>query len=155
MTGTRLKRLCASSVMTAAFLIMAGCTSDPNKPYPVRGVIVYEDDGKPVTGLAGGSITFMPANDQGRASSGGIKEDGTFVLSCMREDDGALPGKHRVIIELPEPGLGDVPKKGRPPAKQVIDPASATQEVVVEAKSNQLTLKVKKPPARPSAPAKR
>ena len=140
----------AAIVLVGAALFAGGCASDANKPFPVRGVIVYEDDGKPVTGLAGGSITFMPATGEGRPSSSSIKADATFVLSCMREDDGALPGKHRVEIELPEPGVGDVPKKARPPARQSIDPASAIQEVTVEAKSNSITIKVKKPPARPN-----
>ena len=48
--------------------------------------------GKP---LETGSIQFIPA--KGRSASGVIKE-GNFVMSTYDELDGAIPGKHAVII---------------------------------------------------------
>jgi hypothetical protein len=131
-------------VLVLAVLTTAGCSSDPNKPYPVRGVIVFED-GQPARELAGGSVTFAPIPEEGRAiSSGSIAEDATFVLSCKKEGDGAVAGKHRMVIEPPERegDAGDAPR--RRPLKAIIDLQTAVQEVTVEPKSNQITLKVKR-----------
>lgn len=131
-------------VLLLAVLATAGCTSDPYKTYPVRGVIVFED-GQPARELAGGSVTFAPIPEEGRMiSSGSIAPDATFVLSCKREGDGAVAGKHRAVIEPPERegDLGDAPR--RRPLNAIIDPQTAAQEVSVEPKSNQMTLKVKR-----------
>lgn len=124
-----------------ALLALAGCSGGPDRPYPVRGVVVYED-GQPAKELAGGSVTFTPASDTGQMiSSGSIEDDGTFVLSCKREGDGAIAGKHRVEIELPGiEGQEDDPKFRSP--KVAIDSKSAVQEVTVEPRSNDITLKV-------------
>ena len=131
-------------VLVLAVLATAGCSSDPNKPYPVRGVIVFED-GQPARELAGGWVTFAPIPEDGRMiSSGSIAEDATFVLSCKKEGDGAVAGKHRMVIEPPERegDAGDAPR--RRPLKAIIDLQTAVQEVTVEPKSNQITLQVKR-----------
>jgi len=129
--------------LVLAVLATAGCSSDPNRPYPVRGVVVFED-GQPAKELAGGSVTFIPTSEQERGtSSGSIKEDGTFSLSCKKEGDGAIPGKHRV--EIAPLGIEDQdanPKARRPQLR--LDPNTAIQEVTVEPKNNEITLKVRK-----------
>lgn len=130
-------------LLLIAVLIVAGCSGDPNKPYPVRGVVVYED-GKPATELARGSVTFTLPTDAGQVlSSGTIADDGSFILSYKKEGDGAIAGNHRVVIEPPGiEGQEDDPKLRRPRA--VIDPASTVQEVTVEPKNNNITLTVKR-----------
>src|SRR5262249_39381849 len=56
-------------------LAAAGCSSDPHRPYPVRGVIVFEDD-QPAKELAGGSVSFSPLSAEPLGSSiGKIEED--------------------------------------------------------------------------------
>jgi hypothetical protein len=66
--------------LAMALLAAAGCSSDPQKPYPVKGVIVNEN-GQPAKELAGYSVSFMPASGEGLPSSfGNVEEDGTFVL---------------------------------------------------------------------------
>ena len=126
-----------------AALAVSGCSGDPNRPYPVRGVVVFEDD-QPAKELAGGSVTFIPTSEPARAvSSGTINEDGTFTLSCRKEGDGAVAGTHRV--EIAPPGTeqeDDNPKARRP--RVVLDPSTAVQEVTVEPQSNVFTLRVKK-----------
>src|SRR5262245_36565945 len=89
-------------VPVLAVLVTAGCSGDPNKPYPVRGVIVFEN-GQPAKELVGGSVTFVPLPEEPGSgiASGTIAEDGTFVLSSKKEGDGAVAGKHRVVIEPP------------------------------------------------------
>src|SRR5262245_20911017 len=124
-------------------LAAAGCSSDPNRPYPVRGVVVFED-GQSAKELAGGSVTFIPTSEPGRAiSSGTIQEDGTFILSWKKEGDGAIPGRHRVEVSPPGiEGQDDNPKSRR--RRLVLDRSTAVQEVTVEPKSNEITLKVKR-----------
>lgn len=57
-------------------------------------------NGKP---LACGSVVFAP--DMGRAATGAIQPDGSYVLSTYGTADGAIVGKHRVAVvareELP------------------------------------------------------
>jgi hypothetical protein len=129
-----------------ALLAAAGCSSDPQKPYPVKGVIVFENE-QPAKELAGYSVSFLPVSGQGLPSSfGNVEEDGTFVLSCKKKGDGAVAGKHHVVISPPEPEdeEGDKPRRRPGHPKVSLDPATATQEVTVEPMSNDITLKVKR-----------
>jgi hypothetical protein len=129
-----------------ALLAVAGCSSDPRMPYPVKGVIIYEN-GQPAKELAGYSVSFMPASGEGLPSSfGNVEGDGTFVLSCKKKGDGAVAGKHHVVVSPPEPEdeEGDKPKRRPALSKVSLDPATAAQEVTVEPKSNDITLKVKR-----------
>jgi len=81
-------------------------------------------------------------------SSATIAPDATFVLSCKRDGDGAVAGKHRAVIEPPERegDLGDAPR--RRPLQAIIDLQTATQEIAVEPKSNEITLRVKRAASR-------
>jgi hypothetical protein len=73
---------------------LTGCSSGP-KTYPVHGKVVYPD-GSP---MKGGAIMFEPVDNKlNIMSRGGIKEDGTFVLSTFGKADGAVPGRYRVLI---------------------------------------------------------
>jgi hypothetical protein len=129
-----------------ALLAAAGCSGDPQRPYPVRGVIVFEN-GEPAKELAGYSVSFLPTSGEGLPSSfGTVEADGTFVLSCKTEGDGAVAGKHHVVVSPPEPEdqEGDKPRRRPARSKVSLDPATTTQEVTVEPKSNDMTLKVKR-----------
>jgi hypothetical protein len=62
---------------------------------PVRGVLTLE--GTPV---AGATVLFMPdGQDRGRPASGFTLSDGMFQLTTYNPNDGALPGKYRVLIQ--------------------------------------------------------
>lgn len=136
-------------VAVLAVVATAGCSGDPDPCYPVRGVLVYED-GQPAKELVGGSVTFTPLEQGRKISSATIEEDGTFVLSSMRDSDGAVAGKHQAVIEPPGLEDQDDDSPSRRPLPAIIDPASAAQEVTVEPKSNDITITVKK-----AAPKKR
>ena len=125
-------------------LAAAGCAGDPNRPSPVRGVVVYED-GQPAKELAGGSVTFTAVAEGVGSSVGTIQEDASFRLSYKKEGDGAVPGRHHVIVAPPEPEDedGDRPKARRAKAKALLDPASLNQEVTVE-RGQDVTLKVRR-----------
>lgn len=102
----------ASLVVGVALLV--GCGS--SKYSPVSGQLVFPD-GTPVTGLEGGTVVFETTSPDGQlvSASGPIDAQGKFTLGTEAVSDGALPGKHRVLITPPAVS-GDVP----PPP--VIDP---------------------------------
>ena len=77
-------------------VILIGCGGRGTTP--VRGVITLE--GTPV---AGATVLFMPeGQDSSRPASGFTSSDGTFRLTTSKPDDGALPGKYRVLIQKTE-----------------------------------------------------
>jgi hypothetical protein len=62
---------------------------------PVKGKITYK--GQPLTT---GAVRFEP-DGYGRMASGTLQSDGTYVLSTLKEADGAVAGTHRVYIADP------------------------------------------------------
>lgn len=74
----------------------AGCAnSDGAAAVPVSGTVTYQQ--RPVPK---GSVQFVP--DVGRGAFGVI-EDGKFTLSTYGNNDGAIPGKHKVAVIYSEP----------------------------------------------------
>jgi hypothetical protein len=140
------KRLLRGMPLALALLAAASCSGGSATPHPVKGTVVFED-GQPAKELAGYAVSFVPAEGDGLPSSyGHIEQDGTFILSCKKDSDGAVAGKHRVVISPPDPfeGGGGDNRIHPPPMKAVMDPATAEQEIVVEPKSNNVTLKIKR-----------
>jgi hypothetical protein len=77
-------------------VVLIGCGGRGTTP--VRGVITLE--GTPV---AGATVLFMPDGQDGcRPASGFTSSDGTFRLTTYQPNDGALPGKYRVVIQKTE-----------------------------------------------------
>jgi hypothetical protein len=101
-------------VLGAALPLLCGCPDAPDKAYPVHGVVSL--DGVPLTG---GAVRFEPTTT-GTASRrfgarGVIQADGTYCLTTFASGDGAMTGRHRVVI-LPDssgqeigPGPGTIP----------------------------------------------
>ncbi len=72
-----------------------GCTDPQSKTYPVRGIVRFTD-GKL---LRDGLVEFeIMGRKQPTTATGEIRPDGTFVLGTHSLDDGALAGKHRVVV---------------------------------------------------------
>jgi hypothetical protein len=85
--------------VAAALLLLAAAGCGPRTLYPVRGRLVFPD-GSPVTGLAGAAIEFEPVAGEPKVGARGeIDGEGRFVMTSERPGDGALLGKHRVLIE--------------------------------------------------------
>ena len=86
------------SLLAATLALAIPACSDPNdafgKRYPVSGQVTY--NGQP---LAKGAITFVP---EAGAGATGIIEDGSYTLSTGGDQDGALPGKYKVMISSKE-----------------------------------------------------
>ena len=111
---------------------LAGCGNDNARVYPVSGTVTVK--GKPMS--LGGSIALVPIDGQvGPAAGGTIAADGSFVLSTYEEGDGALPGKHRVVITQvteQEPGMDQMPEDGAATARVKIAPAVPRSEWIPE-----------------------
>jgi hypothetical protein len=76
-------------------VLLAGCGSG-NKlgTIPIRGVITY--NGKPLTK---GIVNYLPAaGGGGRAASGPIAPDGTFILTTHTQHDGVIKGQYQIVI---------------------------------------------------------
>jgi hypothetical protein len=117
-------RASAMLSFAAMFLLSCwGCGSGSERSIsltvPVKGKVSYK--GTPFTE---GTVHFEPT-DAGRAASGTIQPDGTFVLTTLKEGDGAAKGIHRVAVSLgAKAGKALVPKK-------YMDTASSQTEVEV------------------------
>ena len=84
-------------VVTTAMLIVSGSgCGDPNRQiYPVSGVVKFPD-GKL---LRSGSVEFeIIGRKPAITATGVISSDGRFVLGTHKIDDGALIGRHRVVV---------------------------------------------------------
>jgi hypothetical protein len=69
--------------------------------------VVFADTKKPATELAGYLVTFESVTEPVSAT-GLVRDDATFEMSTYGQADGAVPGKHRVVITAPVP-TGDGP----------------------------------------------
>jgi hypothetical protein len=81
--------------IAGAALLTVGCSGDRLATAPVTGT-VYLDD-KP---LADALLTFMP--ERGQTANGVTAADGKFTLTTYREGDGAIPGRHLVMVSKHE-----------------------------------------------------
>ena len=118
---------------------------------PVTGRITY--NGQPVPA---GQIYLYPV-DGNRQSSGSIEADGKYVLTSYKSGDGALIGKHRVVIDatqpvgpLPDPDDIEAMKAGppRPPKRilpsQYYDQARTPLEAEVKDENNVIDFPISK-----------
>ncbi|MDX1946540.1 MAG: hypothetical protein SFU86_14155 [Pirellulaceae bacterium] len=110
-----------AGVALLALAALAGC----GRPtFPVSGKVTFE--GQPLAG--GGSIRFVPLDDQGRESGGEIGTDGTYFMRTLTENDGSFPGEYRVEItqnQVLQPAVRapvEITGDGEPPAAPVISP---------------------------------
>src|SRR5262249_12935685 len=86
--------------------LAAGC-GGPH-PYPVSGQVVY-DDGEVATDLVGSDVIFT-SDELKVSSSGEIDGNGRYTLTMKRKEDGALPGRYKVVIVPPDPRGADDPR---------------------------------------------
>jgi hypothetical protein len=90
---------------------------------PVRGVVTL--DGTPVPEA---TVLFMPDGPEGgRPATGFTAADGTFLLTTYRQDDGALPGSYRILIQKSEAAkdAGTAARSAMERAKAKIEEKSA------------------------------
>jgi hypothetical protein len=99
------------SMMLVTLSLVLGCGSGSSKLAPVSGKVTL--DGQP---LADATVIFQPEGggpDAGSGSQGKTNANGEFTLRQLNSDrDGAVAGKHRVMISAPQAraaGGGDKP----------------------------------------------
>ena len=99
-----IRHLASSFVFVAVIILACGCDSGL-KTYPTSGHVRFED-GTPV---AAGTIIFQSVEIEVQARAN-IQNDGTFHLGTETPDDGAVEGKHRVIVRAQWEGPDTPPK---------------------------------------------
>jgi hypothetical protein len=72
-----------------------GCSDSTPNTYPVRGIVRFPDGQL----LREGSVEFeIIGRKPPVTATGSIGPDGSFALGTYEADDGALAGKHRVVV---------------------------------------------------------
>ena len=74
-------------------IVSGGCGPSGEPTYPVTGKVLLAD-GQPVQF---GTIEFNPVSG-GPVATGAIAKDGSYRLTTSTPNDGAVAGKHQVII---------------------------------------------------------
>jgi hypothetical protein len=129
--------------MLVALALLAGCGDGR---YPVHGRVTYKD-GSPLT--EGSVVGEMDKGETRVMARGNVKSDGTFSWGTQRPDDGAEPGKYRVVVlpravseyEASQGKLPDVDRKFSNPQTSGID-------FEVKPGKNELNITVTKPQPR-------
>ena len=119
-------------------LPVAGCGK---KTYPVEGKVILKGETAPSKDLRGYTISLESVGIQPPVSATGeVRADGTFRLSTFKEDDGAVPGKHRVAISFLDEDRGPRPKRHIAPRYARFETSGL--EVEIKPQNNQVTLEL-------------
>jgi len=95
------------------FLSIQGCGSADTLPetVPVSGTVTFEGDPVPF-----GTIALYPLDDdidnRGRPPMGEISE-GAFRLTTFRLNDGAIPGRYKVLVDCHSGGPSPENPRGK------------------------------------------
>ena len=107
----------AIPLLSLAALAGCGGAANSDRPHtvPVEGTITHQ--GQP---LADASVTFLPANKEGRSAVARTDSAGRYSLRTFEPGDGAIPGDYGVqIVKYEEPDAE--PEDGvTPPLKSLI-----------------------------------
>ncbi len=102
MSGSAARRL---FLVLAVLVGSIGCNS--SNLVSVKGKVTYND--KPVTS---GTISFIA--DDKPAAYGELQPDGTYTLHTDKPNDGATPGKYKVIVVAMQDQAGLLPEQRSP-----------------------------------------
>jgi hypothetical protein len=129
-----------SAFTAVIFLSMAGCGERQPETYPVVVKVVYPD-GKPVP-----DAQVVAMSDESRVSSRcSTGPDGTCRLTTHKPEDGAVLGRHLVIVAQPAVrGDPDIPYTGPRIADKFASAHSSglVIDVTKDESKNQFTLTV-------------
>lgn len=87
---------CAVALFLTTFLLCTGCDGpkDQLATAKVDGNVSYQG-----AAIESGTITFFPVAG-GKHATGMIAKEGAFTLSTYETGDGAVLGKHKVVINV-------------------------------------------------------
>jgi hypothetical protein len=127
---------CRWAVVSAAALVLAGCGPDQPKTAVVRGKVTFQGKAVP-----NGTILFMPAS--GPSAQGEIQPDGSYTLTTFRKGDGAVLGKHTVVIVAMK-DMGDTLPEARSPLPPPLVPdkytSAATSDLRAQVEDKENTI---------------
>jgi hypothetical protein len=83
------------SPLLPVMVALLGCGDGRPERVPVAGQVLI--DGEP---LSYGTIRVVP--EDARPSTARLDEQGRFRLTCFGDEDGAVPGTHRVAVSAAE-----------------------------------------------------
>jgi hypothetical protein len=124
----------------AAICLLAGCGSTDGRSHvaPVKGKVTFK--GEP---LRTGSIIFVP-DAGGKTAVADISREGEYVLGSYDATDGAIPGKHRImIIALTAPGGTGLPEDTQRLKGGAQSPVNILPEKFSDDKKSMLVAEVK------------
>jgi hypothetical protein len=111
---------------------VSGCGgSNRMKTAIVKGQVTYK--GRPVPN---GTVLFIPS-DQGPSATGELQKDGTYVLTTHQKGDGAVLGKHNVVIVAMEDTSDKLPEQRNPLPPSIVPDrytSAATTDLTAEVK---------------------
>ncbi len=95
-------------VLAVVAAVPSGCSDERQRTALVRGKITYKSNL-----VTSGTITFVPETP-GPSATAEIQKDGTYVLSTYGNGDGAVLGRHKVMIISLEDNTGRLPEERNP-----------------------------------------
>ena len=132
---TMLKRIttCLTPLILVAVVgFLVGCDDRPGRVQITGKVLI---DGEPLTY---GAVRFVPQG--ARPSSAVLDDEGRFTLSTYGENDGIIPGVHRVSVNAGE-SISDNERKWHAPPKYFRYQSSGlTQEITEDTETIEINL---------------
>lgn len=134
-----IRQLAKPGLIVLGFIVCVGCGGNQDGDLPstvtVTGVVTYQ--GEPVPDA---SIMFYPK--QGRKpATGRADESGKFQLSTFGDNDGAIPGEHKVTVNAFEKTSEGVSMKSSIPVKYS-NPSSSPLTVKVSDAQEEIKLEL-------------
>lgn len=143
--------LCRTACVCLLLGTALGCGGP--RTYPVEGRVTFKEDGAP---MRRGQVVFEPIDStQAVSASGYIDDDGYFILTTFKRDDGAFAGEYRAVVMPPFPTHGkDLDLLPTPRSSLVIDERYLTFDTsglqfTVKKERNDIHIQVTKPGKRP------
>ena len=120
----------ASLALSSALVLAWGCSDDGlGKRHPVSGTVTYKG-----ASVEKGEISFVPEGE-GRAATGTIS-GGSYKLSTLGENDGAMPGKYKVTVQSKDLDVSAAQEKTKALGSGVALPQDYISKAGRNAKSN-------------------
>jgi hypothetical protein len=127
------KKWCAAPAgvgLVCMVLLFGGCgSSGEHEVAETRGTVPY--NGQPVPDVV---VSFTPqatgdAEKPGKSASGHTDAQGEFVLSTYEIGDGAVVGKHAVLVSSEDPNK---PLPGKSPPDSIVEIKPGANDIKIE-----------------------